>query len=34
MYCERHGLTPMVINNLDVVCVAVPEYKTDAPACI
>src|SRR5579864_458437 len=27
----RHGLSPMIIDNLDVVCVALPEFETDTP---
>src|SRR5712691_10879289 len=34
MCCERHALTPMVVNDLDIVRIALPERKADAPACI
>ena len=32
MRCERHGLTPVIINDLDIVRIALPEAETDTPA--
>ena len=32
MRCERHGLTPVIINDLDIVRIALPEGETDTPA--
>src|SRR5262245_54448083 len=32
MRCERHGLTPVIVNDLDIVGIALSERKTDTPA--
>ena len=33
MGCE-HFLTPMVVDDLDVVRISLPKRKADAPACV
>jgi hypothetical protein len=32
MWCERHGLTSVIINDLNIVRIAPSERKADAPA--
>jgi hypothetical protein len=34
MYCERHGLTPVIVDDLNIVRIARSEEKADAPARI
>jgi hypothetical protein len=34
MCYEWHALTFVVVNDLYVVGVALPEYKTDTPTCV
>jgi hypothetical protein len=34
MCCEWHALTLVVVNDLYVVGVALPEYKANTPTCV